>query len=102
MARDKLTKTTADKAKHGQRDAFISDSDLPGFGLKITPAGRKVYVLQYRFLGQLRRRAIGRRGEHLTPAQARERAGRLRRSLPIAASSNAMSSRSSDAARSRA
>jgi integrase len=77
MARDKLTKTTVDKAKHGQRDAFIWDSDLPGFGLKITPAGRKVYVLQYRFLGQLRRYTIGRSGEHLTPAQARERAGRL-------------------------
>jgi len=46
MAQAKITKRTVDAAKKGAKDAFIWDSDLRGFGLKVTPAGRKVYILQ--------------------------------------------------------
>ena len=41
MARDKLTKTTVDKARPGLCDAFIWDSDLPGFGLKSGPLAER-------------------------------------------------------------
>ncbi len=54
-------------------------SRLPGFGLKITPAARKVYLVQYRLggrKGRTRRVTIGQHGE-LTPTAARTEAKRL-------------------------
>ena len=30
------------------KDRFIWDERLPGFGVKVTPAGRRSYVVQYR------------------------------------------------------
>jgi hypothetical protein len=71
MATEKITKRTVDTAKSGKRDVFIWDTDTGGFGLKITPAGRKVYVLQYRYRGQLRRYTIGRHGAPWSPEKAR-------------------------------
>ena len=65
--RVKLTKRQVDAAEAADdRDAFLWDSELRGFGLKITPAGRKVYVLQYRMGGRgspVRRYTIGNRGD---------------------------------------
>ena len=54
-------------------------SRTPGFGLKVTPAGRKVYLVQYRLggrKGQTRRVTIGQHGE-ITPTFARDEAKRL-------------------------
>jgi integrase len=75
--RGKITKRTVDAATASGRDSFIWDSDTPGFGLKVTAAGRKVYVLQYRSLGQLKRYTIGRHGAGWTPNGARTEALRL-------------------------
>ncbi|MBF0311091.1 MAG: tyrosine-type recombinase/integrase, partial [Magnetococcales bacterium] len=58
-------------------DSFLFDSDLTGFGLKITPAGRKVYLLQYRINGAKKRVMIGVHGSPWTPDQARQEASRL-------------------------
>jgi integrase len=52
---------------------------VKGFGLKVTPAGNKVYILQYRKGGRgtpTKRLTIGRHGA-LTPDQARKEAARL-------------------------
>lgn len=61
------------------------DRDLPGFGIKITPSGRKVFLFQYRFPpgrgGRTRRVTIGDYGEGLTPDQARALAAKLRGSV---------------------
>jgi integrase len=79
----KLTKRTVDAARVGERDVFIWDSELPGFGLKTTPTGRKVFVLQYRLggrSGRTRRITLGTLG-HLTPDQARDDAKRLLREV---------------------
>lgn len=80
MATKTINKTTIDQAKPGERDWFIWDSALPGFGLKVTPAGGKVYVFQYRLAAPgeaanttARRYTIGKHGP-LTPDQARKRA----------------------------
>ena len=79
MATVRITKRAVDAIEPRSVDAYLWDQDLPGFGLKVTPAGRKVYLVQYRLggrKGRTRRVTIGRHGE-LTPTQARAEAKRL-------------------------
>ena len=68
----RLTKRTVDAAAASDRDLFVWDSDLSGFGLKVTPAGRKVFVAQYRSRddGRTRRVTLGAFGA-LTAEEAR-------------------------------
>ena len=73
----KITKRVVDAAVPSDRDRFIWDRDVKGLGLKITPADAKIYVLQYRFKGRLRRYTIGRHGSPWTAEQARTEAVRL-------------------------
>jgi integrase len=52
-----------------------------GFGLKVTPAGRKVYLVQYRMAGRgspTKRVTIGEHGSPWTPDEARQEAIRVR------------------------
>jgi len=78
--RDKVTKRTVDAAKSGERERFIWDTELRGFGLKVTRGGRKVYIVQYRPGGgcnaRTKRYTIGEHGAW-TPDAARKEAGRL-------------------------
>ena len=83
MATAKLNKTEVDKAEPGAKDWFLWDEDVAGFGLKITPAGSKVFIYQYRLArpGEAERTAakrytIGKFGP-ITPDQARKRAKEL-------------------------
>ena len=79
MVRRKITKRAVDGVGPGQSDQFIWDTELKGFGLKVTPAGNKVYILQYRTGGRgtpTKRFTIGRHGAY-TPDQARTEAVRL-------------------------
>ncbi len=72
----KITKRTVDGTKSGRRDAFVWDTQVKGFGLKVTPRGKKVYVLQYRLAGRQtpKRFTIGSHGSPWTPDQARAEA----------------------------
>jgi integrase len=79
MAKGRITKRGVDAARARSADNYLWDRDLPGFGLKVTPAGRKVYLVQYRLggrNGRTRRVTIGQHGE-LTPTSARTEAKRL-------------------------
>lgn len=61
-------------------DLFLWDNKLAGFGVKLTPAGSLIYVLQYRIGGRgapSRRYTIG--GKGWKPHTAREEAERLLR-----------------------
>ncbi len=73
----KITKRAVDAAVPGSRDAFLWDTDQIGLGLKVTPAGARIYVLQYRIGRRLRRYTIGRHGAPWTPEAARQEAARL-------------------------
>jgi integrase len=78
--RGKITKRTVDATLPGERDVFLWDADLRGFGLKVSPAGSKVYLVQYRLGGRearTQRYTIGKHGSPWTPDKAREEAGRL-------------------------
>ncbi len=48
MAKIKLTKTAVDAAQPQAQAVELRDTVVPGFLCKITPTGRKVFMLQYR------------------------------------------------------
>jgi integrase len=67
----KLTKKAVDNAAPQENDYELRDTEAPGFLCKVTKAGRKVFMLQYRTIGGERRKpSIGLFGE-LTVDQAR-------------------------------
>lgn len=71
----KISKRIVDAAEASGGDAFIWDTALKGFGLKVTPKGRKVYLVQYRLPGSPTRRfTIGAHGSPWTPEAARSKA----------------------------
>jgi len=71
MAKIKLTKTVVETAKPQAQAVELRDTIVPGFLCKITPAGRRVFMLQYRTnAGERRKPALGQFGE-LTVEQAR-------------------------------
>lgn len=62
MPRIKLTKTAIDDLPTPKSDLVYWDAALPGFGVKITPKGRKVFIVLYRMGGagsNLRKYTIG-------------------------------------------
>ena len=69
----KLTKRAVDAAEIREREYFIWDEDLPGFGLRVLPSGRKRYVVQYRAGRRSRRISLG-ASTVLTCEKARDRA----------------------------
>jgi integrase len=73
----KLTKRAIDGLRAGDRECFWDD-DLPGFGLRVYPSGRKVFVVQYKVGGRggrTRRKTVGLYGP-MTPTEARTEAGK--------------------------
>jgi integrase len=72
----KLTKRTVDSIVPAADDVFVWDTELKGFGFKVTPQGRRVFVVQYRsptVPGVRRKVTLGAYGV-LTPDQARDAA----------------------------
>jgi len=68
-----LTKSMIDELKPGASDTVYWDDSLAGFGLKVTPRGRKVFIVLYRTkdgFSRLRKYTIGPYGQ-ITPAIAR-------------------------------
>jgi integrase len=68
-----LTKRVIDEAAYDRRSGakYLWDDDLTGFGLRVYPSGRKVFVVTYRAHGRQRFQTLGRFGE-LTVQQARD------------------------------
>lgn len=70
----KLTKTTLDTAEIKDKAYFVWCSDLPGFGVRVFPTGKKTfYVDYYNQDGQRKRMSIGPFGK-LTVEEARKMA----------------------------
>jgi integrase len=69
----KLTKRTVEAAGVKVSEYFMWDGELPGFGLRVLPSGRKGYVVQYRAGRRSRRISLG-PSTVLTCEQARNRA----------------------------
>src|SRR3989337_2210258 len=76
MPRLKLTKSAIDALPIPSKDTAYWDSGCPGFGVKVTPKGRKVFIVLYRTGGagsRLRKYTIGPHGR-VTLHQARSAA----------------------------
>ena len=69
----KLTKRTVDMAEAGERVTVAWDDELRGFGLRVYPNGRKVYIVKCRVKGQQRFITLGQHGP-VTADQARAKA----------------------------
>jgi hypothetical protein len=79
MPRSKLTKSVIDALPTPEKDLVYWDQGCPGFGVKVTPKGRKVFVVLYRTAGacsQLRKFTIGPYGR-VTLHQARVAAQKI-------------------------
>ena len=79
MAQGRITAEAFNALQVGPKDHFLWDDKVPGFGVKVTPSGSKVYVLQYRLGGRghkTKRYTIGKEGP-LRPHSARKEAERL-------------------------
>lgn len=76
----KLTKRTIDAIGEVDKETLIWDDELPGFGLRCWPSGRRVFFVQYRVggvrTGRQRRLRLGAYGL-LTLDQARAEAKRV-------------------------
>lgn len=73
----KITKTTVDNLKPQLLEQWVWDTELPGFGLRCTPGGRKTFVLRYRTAdGKQRKQAVALAGVVLVD-RAREMARKI-------------------------
>lgn len=73
----KLTKSGVEKVPPpATGQTFIRDSELKGFGLRITAGGARSFIVEKRIAGKVRRMTLGRFGE-ITVVQARKEAQKL-------------------------
>ena len=72
----KLTKRLVESITPAEKDSFVWDTELKGFGVKVSPKGKRIYILQTYITGQLKRITLGVHGP-ITCDQARQEAARL-------------------------
>lgn len=76
----KITKALLNRLKAGESEEWVWDTDLKGFGLRITPNDVRTYWVKYRMEGgrqsTTRKFKLGTHGE-LTPEQARTHAAEV-------------------------
>jgi integrase len=79
VPRLRLTKSAIDDLPIQSKDVVYWDAGLPGFGVKVTPKGRKVFLVMYRVAGagsRLRKYTIGPYGR-ITLPMARAQAQKI-------------------------
>jgi len=72
----KLTKSAIDNTKPGEKDIWLWCSELPGFGVRVQPSGRKTYVVRYRNEIGVQRKMTLARCCDIPPERARDMARR--------------------------
>ena len=76
----KITKRVVDAAMATGKNHFLWDTEVKGFGLKVSATGKRSYIFQYRTGGResaTKRFTIGEHGSPWTPDLARKEALRL-------------------------
>ena len=81
-----LSKRVVDRLSVNGKDGIFWDPDLAGFGVRVYPSGKKVFVVQTRAFGRSKRATLGTHGK-LTPEQARKNAAaviaRIKKGQPL-------------------
>ncbi|MDE0458979.1 MAG: tyrosine-type recombinase/integrase [Chromatiales bacterium] len=72
----RITKKAVDALTARQREYMLWDADMKGFGVRVHPSGRKVYLVKYRLNGRVIKKTIGPHGA-IPPAAARGRAAEI-------------------------
>ena len=72
----KITKRTVDALVGQERERVVWDRDLKGFGVRVHPTGRKVYIVKTRYRGRVIKMTIGPHSA-VTPSYARVRAAEI-------------------------
>ncbi|MBC9880705.1 site-specific integrase [Bradyrhizobium sp. INPA01-394B] len=62
MAKIKITKRSVETLKVTSKDYIAFDTELPGFGVRVMPSGKRFFLVQYRRHGRTRRVMIGQFG----------------------------------------
>ena len=62
MANIKITKRSVEALKVMSKDFIAFDTDLPGFGVRVMPSGKRFFLVQYRRHGRTRRVMLGQFG----------------------------------------
>ena len=70
-----LSKRTVDRLSVESSDAVFRDRDLPGFGVRVYPSERKVFVVQCRGPAGIRRGSLGPYGALSCEQASRRRCG---------------------------
>ena len=72
----KITKRCVDALRPEGRERVVWDDDIKGFGVRVHPSGKKVYIVKYRHRGRAVKTTIGPHGP-VTPGDARTRAAEI-------------------------
>ena len=72
----KISKRAVDALLPAERERVVWDEDIKGFGVRVHPTGRKVYIVKYRHEGRSVKVTIGPHGP-ITPAAARAKAAEI-------------------------
>ena len=72
----RITKRMVDALTPSERERVVWDEDIKGFGIRVHPTGRKVYIVKYRHEDRAVKATIGPHGP-ITPAAARARAAEI-------------------------
>lgn len=72
----KLLKRTIDSLVINGSDYVVWDTQLSGFGIRVSPNGRKTFLIQYRFHGKSKRVSLGKYGL-VSVDQARKEAHKI-------------------------
>ncbi len=67
----KITKRVVDQTAPAERNIFVWDTEVPGFGLRVWPSGKQVFVFQYRNKHRQTRRPVIGQYDTVRPEQAR-------------------------------
>lgn len=77
----RITRTLLDTLAPSDKEFFIWDSEVKGFGVRVMPQGAKTFVLKYRIGRATRRYSIGKVGSPYTIDEARKVAAGLLREV---------------------
>lgn len=77
----RLTKRRIDAFQTDRSEAFLWDSDVKGFGVRLRSGGSKTFIVKYRMGSSVRRHSLGQIGSPHTVEEAREAAVEILRAV---------------------